>query len=148
MISKRIEQYFNATKQEILNLIYGKGSETPMKETVSDSSEPKNNMSSVSLKDVTDKLEQGIQDLFNSDRYKEYLSVMAKFYNYSINNTILIAMQKPDATLVAGFSAWQKNFERTVKKGEKGIKIIAPCPRKIIKEVTKIDSRCLIRAKN
>jgi len=139
MISKRIEQYFNETKQLILNYIYGKERETPMKETGNDNTEPQKNTSAVSLKDVTDKLEQGIQDLFNSDRYKEYLSVMAKFYNYSINNTILIAMQKPDATLVAGFSAWQKNFERTVKKGEKGIKIIAPCPRKIIKEVTKID---------
>ncbi len=137
MISKRIEQYFNETKQRILDYIYGKESETPMKEK--DSTEPRKSTSPISLKEVTDKLEQGIQDLFNSDRYKEYLSVMAKFYNYSINNTILIAMQKPDATLVAGFSAWQKNFERTVKKGEKGIKIIAPCPRKIIKEVPQID---------
>jgi len=91
------------------------------------------------LKDVTDKLEKGIQDLFNSEKYKEYLSVMSKFYNYSINNTILIAMQKPDATLVAGYSAWEKKFERFVRKGERGIKIIAPCPRTIQKEVPKID---------
>lgn len=95
--------------------------------------------SSEALKEVTDKLEKGIQDLYNSDRYKEYLSVMSKFYNYSINNTILIAMQKPDATLVAGYSAWGKKFERFVRKGERGIKIIAPCPHTIKKDVPKID---------
>lgn len=148
MIRKQIEQYFNETKQQILDYIYGKGSETPMKEKDNDNTAPQKNTSSISLKEVTDKLEQGIQDLYNSDRYKEYLSVMAKFYNYSINNTILIAMQKPDATLVAGFSAWQKKFERTVKKGERGIRIIAPCPRTITKEVPKIDPKTQLPLKD
>lgn len=116
-----------------------KGSEVSMKAKETENTAPNRKAPTISLQEITDKLEQGIQDLFNSDRYKAYLSVMAKFYNYSINNTILIAMQKPDATLVAGFSAWQKNFERTVKKGEKGIKIIAPCPRIIRKDVPQID---------
>jgi len=91
------------------------------------------------LKEITDKLEQGIKDIFNSEPYKSYLNTMSKFYNYSINNTMLIAMQKPDATLIAGFKAWKSNFERSVKKGEKGIKIIAPSPFKMKKEMEKID---------
>ena len=77
------------------------------------------------LKEITDRLEQGIAELFDSERYKEYLRVMSKFHNYSFNNTLLIAMQKPDASLVAGFSAWKNNFGRNVMKGQKGIKI--PC---------------------
>lgn len=80
-----------------------------------------------------------MQDLFNSDSYRNYLSTMSKFHNYSFNNTLLIAMQKPDATLVAGFKAWQKNFDRHVKKGEKGIRILAPAPYKIKEERDKID---------
>ena len=91
------------------------------------------------LKEITDRLEQGITELFDSERYKEYLSVMSKFHNYSFNNTLLIAMQKPDASLVAGFSAWKNNFERNVMKGQKGIKIIAPSPYKIKQEMQKID---------
>ena len=91
------------------------------------------------LKEITDRLEQGIMQLFDSDRYKEYLRVMSKFHNYSFNNTLLIAMQKPDASLVAGFSAWKNNFGRNVMKGQKGIKIIAPSPFKIRQEVEKID---------
>ena len=91
------------------------------------------------LKEITDRLEQGIMELFDSDRYKEYLRVMSKFHNYSFNNTLLIAMQKPDASLVAGFSAWKNNFGRNVMKGQKGIKIIAPSPFKIRQEVEKID---------
>ena len=82
------------------------------------------------IKEITDKLEQGIKDLFESDKYKEYLSVMSKFHNYSFRNTILILMQKPDASRVAGFTAWQDKFKRSVKKGEKGIKILAPAPYK------------------
>ena len=70
---------------------------------------------------------------------KEYLRVMSKFHNYSFNNTMLIAMQKPDATLVAGYKAWQKNFERHVNKGEKAIRILAPAPYKIKEERDKID---------
>ena len=91
------------------------------------------------LKEITDRLEQGITELFDSERYKEYLRVMSKFHNYSFNNTLLIAMQKPDASLVAGFTAWKNQFQRNVKKGEKGIKIIAPSPFKIKQETEKID---------
>ena len=91
------------------------------------------------LKEITDRLEQGITELFDSERYKEYLRVMSKFHNYSFNNTLLIAMQKPDASLVAGFSSWKNNFERSVMKGQKGIKIIAPSPFKIKQEMQKID---------
>ena len=91
------------------------------------------------LKEITDRLEQGIKELFDSDRYKEYLRVMSKFHNYSFNNTLLIAMQKPDASLVAGFQSWKNNFKRNVVKGEKGIKILAPSPFKIRQEMEKID---------
>lgn len=91
------------------------------------------------LKEITDRLEQGIKELFDSERYKEYLRVMSKFHNYSFNNTLLIAMQKPDASLVAGFTAWKNNFQRNVVKGEKGIKILAPSPFKIKQEMDKID---------
>ena len=91
------------------------------------------------LKEITDRLEKGIMELFDSDRYKEYLRVMSKFHNYSFNNTLLIAMQKPDASLVAGFQSWKNNFKRNVVKGEKGIKILAPSPFKIKQEMEKID---------
>ena len=91
------------------------------------------------LKEITDRLEQGIRELFDSKRYKEYLRVMSKFHNYSFNNTLLIAMQKPDASLIAGFNAWKNNFQRNVMKGEKGIKILAPSPFKIKQEMEKID---------
>ena len=91
------------------------------------------------VQEITEKLEQGIKELFESEKYKTYLNTMSKFHNYSFNNTMLIAMQKPDATLVAGFKAWQKNFDRHVKKGEKGIRILAPAPYKIKEERDKID---------
>ena len=71
------------------------------------------------VQEITDKLEEGLKELFESEKYKTYLSTMSKFHNYSFNNTLLIAMQKPEATLVAGYKAWQKNFERHVNKGEK-----------------------------
>lgn len=90
------------------------------------------------LKEVTDRLEQGISELFESERYKEYLRVMSRFHRYSFGNTILIAIQKPDATHLAGFQAWKK-FGRHVKKGEKGIKVIAPTPYKKTVEVEKVD---------
>ena len=80
------------------------------------------------LKDITDSIERGIQDLFQSEKYAEYLRTMSRFHKYSVNNTMLIYMQKPDATLVAGFNKWRDQFERNVMKGEKGIKIIAPTP--------------------
>ena len=98
-----------------------------------------NNTEKQRVQGLTDKLEQGLQDLFNSDSYCNYLSTMSKFHNYSFNNTLLIAMQKPDATLVAGYKAWQKNFERHVNKGEKAIRILAPAPYKIKEERDKID---------
>ena len=93
------------------------------------------------MKEITDRLEQGIQDLFESDRFKEYLQVMSKFHNYSFNNTLLIAMQKPDATLVAGYNSWKNLFGRQVSRGAKGIKVLAPSPYKIKKEVDKIDPK-------
>lgn len=98
-----------------------------------------NNTEKQRVQELTDKLEQGLQDLFNSDSYRNYLATMSKFHNYSFNNTLLIAMQKPDATLVAGYKAWQKNFERHVNKGEKAIRILAPAPYKIKEERDKID---------
>ena len=91
------------------------------------------------IKEITDRLEQGITELFDSERYKEYLQVMSKFHNYSFNNTLLIAMQKPDASLIAGFNAWKNNFGRNVMRGEKGIRILAPSPYKIRQEVEKKD---------
>lgn len=92
------------------------------------------------LREITDRLEQGIADLFNSERFKEYLNVMSKFHNYSFNNTVLIALQKPDASLVMGFNAWKgKSIERNVKKGEQGIRIFAPAPYKIKTEAEKLD---------
>ena len=98
-----------------------------------------NNTEKQRVQELTDKLEQGLQDLFNSDSYRNYLSTMSKFHNYSFHNTLLIAMQKSDATLVAGYKAWQKNFERHVNKGEKAIRILAPAPYKIKEERDKID---------
>ena len=91
------------------------------------------------VQEITEKLEQGLKELFESEKYRTYLNTMSKFHNYSINNTLLIAMQKPDATLVAGYKAWQRNFERHVKKGEKGIRIFAPAPYKVKVEQDKID---------
>lgn len=88
--------------------------------------------------EITEKLENGIQELFSGEKYTEYLKTMSKFHNYSFNNTVLIAMQKPDATLVAGFNSW-KNLERNVNKGEKGIKIFAYAPYKKKEEVIKRD---------
>jgi antirestriction protein ArdC len=97
------------------------------------------NKNAQQVREITDKLEQGIKDLFESEKYKEYLRTMSKFYNYSFNNTLLIAMQKPDATLIAGYTSWQRNFDRHVLKGEKGIKILAPAPYKVIEERDKLD---------
>ena len=91
------------------------------------------------MKEITDRLEAGIQALFESEQYKAYLTAMSKFHNYSFNNTLLIAMQKPDASLVAGFGKWRDDFERHVKRGEKGIKILAPSLYKVKKQMEKID---------
>lgn len=86
------------------------------------------------IKEITEQLEKGVKDVFESDKYKDYLKFMSKFYNYSVNNILLIMMQKPEASLVAGYKAWQTKFKRQVRKGEKGITILAPCPHKTTKE--------------
>lgn len=87
------------------------------------------------IKEITEKLEQGVKEIYESEKYKAYLDFMGKFWDYSFNNCVLIMMQKPEATLVAGYRAWQNKFKRFVKKGEKGITILAPCPKKYTKEV-------------
>ena len=91
------------------------------------------------MKEITDRLETGIQELFESERYKAYLTTMSKFHSYSFNNTLLIAMQ--GGQLVAGYNKWRDNFHRNVKKGEKAIKILAPAPFKAKKEVQKLDAQ-------
>ena len=92
------------------------------------------------MKEITDRLEAGIQALFESEQYKNYLTAMSKFHNYSFNNTLLIAMQKPDASLVAGYNKWKDEFERHVKRGERAIKILAPAPYKVRRQVEKLDA--------
>ncbi len=91
------------------------------------------------VNELTDKLEQGIKDLFESDKYKDYLKAMSRFHTYSFNNVMLIAMQKPDASLIAGYNAWKNIHHRQVKKGEKAIKILAPAPYTIKISKDKID---------
>ena len=91
------------------------------------------------LKEIVDGIEQGIKDLFQSERYRTYLSVMSRFHRYSVNNTLLIYLQKPNASLVAGFNKWKYQFGRYVKKGERGITIIAPTPFKKKIEEVKLD---------
>ena len=88
-----------------------------------------------SIEEITKRLEQGVKEVFTSERYAEYLTAMGKFPDYSFNNICLIMMQKPDASLVAGYKAWQTKFNRQVRKGEKGIKILAPMQRKYKKMV-------------
>ena len=90
------------------------------------------------IKALTDQLEKGIKEVFTSEKYKAYLSTMEKFHSYSFNNSILIYVQKPNATMVAGFKTWQ-SLERQVKKGERGIRIFAPRPYKVIRDVEAVD---------
>ena len=92
------------------------------------------------VKIITDKLEQGIQNLLDSDRYKEYLSKMSKLHHYSFNNTVLILMQRPDATMVAGMNSWRENFNRTIVKGSKSITVLAPAPYKHTVEKPDVDA--------
>ena len=87
---------------------------------------------------IMQSLESGVEELFTSNRYQEFLKTMAKFHNYSFNNTMLIAMQRPDATLVTSYKNWQ-SMGRQVMKGEKGITIIAPAPYKKMKEKEVLD---------
>ncbi|MDE6852848.1 MAG: ssDNA-binding domain-containing protein [Lachnospiraceae bacterium] len=103
-------------------------------ETVEQDKKTKKKTRAEAVKEITEKLEHGLEELFDSDKFKEYLDTMSKFYHYSFNNSLLIAMQKPDATLVASYRSWQKNFNRNVNKGEKGIRILAPTPYKIKEE--------------
>ena len=91
------------------------------------------------IKEITDRLEQGVKDVFTSENYARYLETMSEFHNYSLNNIILIAMQKPDATMIAGYNAWKKLHGRQVMKGEKGLKILAPSPYKVKRVVEKLD---------
>ena len=92
------------------------------------------------MQEITEKLENGIRELQSSEAYRHYLDVMGRFHHYSASNCLLIAMQRPDATRVAGYSAWDKQFQRHVKRGEKGIKIIAPAPYTVLKQRVKYDS--------
>ena len=119
--------------------------ETPQDAAVADEQQPRPVVPIVltsekpadKVKEITARLEQGVQAIFDSDRYKEFLTAMSKFHDYSLNNTILIAMQ--GGNLVKGYTQWQKDFDRHVKSGEKGIKIFAPAPYKVKKLVDKID---------
>ena len=86
------------------------------------------------IREITDWLEEGVKEVFESDKYREMLKCMSKFHHYSLNNCLLIAMQYPSASLVAGYRAWQKEFDRQVRKGEKGIRILAPCRYKVEKD--------------
>ena len=91
------------------------------------------------IKEITEQLEQGVKEVFNSERYREYLDTMSKFYQYSANNCMLIMMQKPEATMIASYKQWQKDFKRQVKKGEHAIRILAPVTHKYTKEVVMED---------
>lgn len=102
--------------------------------TLANAEKPKKKTRAEAVKEITEKLEHGLEELFDSEKLKEYLNTMSKFYRYSFNNSLLVAIQKPDATLVASYRSWQKNFNRNVNKGEKGIRILAPTPYKIKEE--------------
>lgn len=136
----------NRSEQEIVlgslgeeNTIAEIGNQSAQKEkaenkTLANAAKPKKKTRAEAVKEITEKLEHGLEELFNSEKFMEYLNTMSKFYRYSFNNSLLIAMQKPDATLVASYRSWQKNFNRNVNKGEKGIRILAPAPYKIKEE--------------
>ena len=100
------------------------------------------------IKEITDGIEQGIKDMFNSDNFRQYLKTMSRFHHYSLNNIILIQQQCPHATHVAGFTKWKNEFGRNVRKGEKGIRILAPAPVKKKIEMTKIDPDTRMPAKD
>ena len=106
---------------------------------VQDNTEPQKQTNKARLKEITDSIEKGIKELFESDKYKQYLTTMSRFHHYSVNNQMLIYMQMPNATHVAGFNKWRDQFERNVMKGQRGIKIIAPTPFKKKIEQEKLD---------
>lgn len=91
---------------------------------------PDNKSQKDRLREITAGIEHGIQELFQSERYMQYLQTMSRFHRYSLNNVMLIHAQMPNATHVAGFNKWRNQFGRHVKRGEKGIQIIAPVPYK------------------
>ncbi|MCD8397605.1 MAG: DUF3849 domain-containing protein [Lachnospiraceae bacterium] len=93
------------------------------------------------MKEITERLEQGVQEFFTSERYADYLRTMSQFHSYSFNNTLLIAMQRPESTLVAGYRTWQKKFNRHVKRGEEGIQIISPVPIREKETLEKVDEK-------
>ncbi len=106
---------------------------------VQDNTEPQKQTNKERLKEITDSIEKGIKELFDSEKYKQYLTTMSRFHHYSVNNQMLIYMQMPNATHVAGFNKWRDQFERNVMKGQRGIKIIAPTPFKKKVEQEKLD---------
>ena len=108
------------------NLFYGELYFTAYPQFFSQSFNLEGKTSTEKVKEITEKLKTGVNEIFESGQYEQYLKVMSKFHDYSTNNTILIALQRPDATRVAGFTTWKNEFQRSVKKGEKGIKILAP----------------------
>ena len=124
-------------KEKLDRYLYDKPIEQEMP-VPEDAQDPAKKSSKERLKEITDSIERGIRDVFNSGKFENYLATMSRFHRYSLNNTILIYMQKPDATRVAGFNKW-KEFKRSVKKGEKGIKIIAPTIYKKKVEEAKLD---------
>ena len=91
------------------------------------------------LKELFSAIEEGVRNVYSSENYKQYLSFLSKFHSYSFNNTILILNQKPDASLIAGYTAWRKNFNRHVDKGAKAIKILAPYQEEVTRTVEKKD---------
>lgn len=99
----------------------------------------KDNKKTNSVEEITKQLEEGVKEVFTSENYLNYLKVMSKFYNYSFNNCLLIGMQFPNATLIAGYQTWKNKFNRQVRKGEKAIRILAPIPHKFKKEIEKED---------
>ena len=101
---------------------------TPIEESETPAAETTAKQNKQRIKEITESIETGIREMFETERYQTYLSTMSRFHRYSVNNTMLIYMQMPDATLVAGFNKWRDQFGRHVKKGEKGIQIIAPTP--------------------
>ena len=124
-------------KEKLDRYLYDKPIEQEMP-VPEDAQDPAKKSNKERLKEITDSIERGIRDVFNSGKFENYLATMSRFHRYSLNNTILIYMQKPDATRVAGFNKW-KEFKRSVKKGEKGIKIIAPTIYKKKVEEAKLD---------
>lgn len=134
------DEYMEKNGDMIREIAKEQGLDAPEKK---EAEKPKDEQMSMKEKvnELVGKLEQGLKEIFESGKYQDYLNTMAKFHNYSVNNTLLINQQKPEATLVAGYDSWAKNFDRHVKRGEKGIKIIAPAPYMVKKEMPLVDPK-------